>query len=65
MRHTVVVCNPGLEYLTASHLRLAWICNDIDKGDTIKPNHLLKIDVTSLIAVGVLQRQAEIGAIGI
>jgi hypothetical protein len=57
---TIIVSNARLKFLGACDGRHLGIEYHIDDRDTIESNHLLKIDVSALIAIHVLDRQAKV-----
>ena len=57
---TIVVSDARLKLLGACDGRRVGIGYNIDNRDTVKPNHLLKIDKPAVIAVHILDRRAKV-----
>ncbi len=57
------MCDPGLQQLTTSQGSLVRVRHDVNERDTVKPDHLLKVDESRFIAVDVIDRKTEVGAI--
>jgi hypothetical protein len=54
-----------LQFLLPAQSRVAWVGHDVDNCNSVQPNHLLKVDVSSIISVDVVHGQTEVGSVGI
>ena len=41
------------------------IPNNVDQRDSVEVNHLLEVDVASIVPVNIVDRQAEVRSIGV
>lgn len=57
--------NPGLKLLMTRKRSLVRVRDDVDECDTIQPDHLLKVDVTIIVSVDKVARDAEVRSIRI
>ena len=62
---TVVVTDTCLQLLLLAQSRVAWVRHNVDDHNSVQPNHLLKVDVSTVIPVDVVHRQTEVGSVGI
>ena len=62
---TVVVTDTRLQFLLLAQSGVAWVGHDVNDHNSVKPNHLLKVDVSTIISVDVVHRQTEVGSVGI
>ena len=60
---TIVMTDTCLQFLLPA--QVAWIGHDVDNRNSVQPNHLLKIDVPTIISVDIVHGQTEVGSIGI
>ena len=60
---TVVVTDTRLQFLLPGQRGIARVRHNIDDRNSIQPNHLLKVDVPTIISVDIVHRQAEIGSV--
>jgi len=57
---TVVVSDHRLELLPSVHSSLLRIGDDVQDGDSVESDHLLEVDVASLVSVRVLDREGVV-----
>lgn len=55
--------DPRLQPLSARNRRISRISHDINQRNPIQPNHLLKIDITSFVAIDVLDGETEVRSV--
>lgn len=62
---TVVVTDARLQLLLLAQSGVAWVRHNVDNHDSVQPNHLLKVNVSTVIPVDVVHGQTEVGSVGI
>ena len=60
---TIVMTDTRLQFLLPA--QVAWIGHDINNRNSVQPNHLLKVDVSTIISVDIVHGQAKVGSIGV
>ena len=60
---TVVVTDTCLQFLLPA--QVARVGHDVNDHNPVQPNHLLKVDVSTIISVDVVHGQTEVGPIGV
>lgn len=63
MPRTIVVADKCPQFLPPCQSSVSRVGHDIDNHDSIQPNHLLKVDVSSFITVNVVHGKTEIGSV--
>ena len=62
---TIVVSNASLQLLPPRDRRFVRVADDIDKRNPVKSDHLLEINVTRIVSVDIVYREAKVRAIGV
>ena len=62
---TIVVSDTALQKLATGERSLRGIAYDVDESDAIQLNHLLKVDITGIVAIDVFDRNAIVCPIAI
>jgi len=56
MPPTIVVTDPCLQFLLFTKSGVAWVGHHVNDHNSVQPDHLLKVDVSTIIAVDVVHR---------
>ena len=62
---TIVVTDACLQFLLFTESGVAWVGHHVNDHNSVQPDHLLEIDVSTVISVDIVHGQAEVGSIGI
>ena len=65
MLPTIVVTDACLQLLLVIKSGVARVGHHVDDRNSVQTNHLLKVDVSTIISVDVVHGQTEVGSIGI